>query len=755
MKKRRSPTESAPESNPIPSPDAVPASHHSRDVRGIRGVLIRPLIRIRGFFTKRPYLIHALIWATLFLVIQGLLWPRVNFEGRRYFLDPDAYTWLSRAQTVLSEPVLYVHDDPLNNYPEGFTSHWTQPFHWLLALAALVVGLFADGASALEIAGVWISPILGAFTLALLAAWVNRRWSWPAALAATIVFMVNPFEIWTFSLGRPDHQALLVLFLLPALLLLIRSPDEAGSPRRDDGSALLVGLALWVSVQALSVWALFLGGLTLGAVTTSPEARDGALRRARRFAAVSGGAALLFAVLERPGELSALPADSLCLAHGAILLLAAGGLSLSIKLHARFSRAPFLGRFVLMAGPGAGLAIAGAAALWFYDRAGQSPELSEATGRWFATNLEFLPALFFVNGEAALGRLHESLGFTLYLLPAILYGLFQTKRLDGASRWILSAGLVLGSAMTLWQMRWRDLHALFIAPSIAVGLLEAVGRVLPDLRGGLIEERRFRIGPVLLALVCVVVTCWPWVVSTEETLEAGWTKGVRPDDELLALAVIADAIREEAAGSHDPGGATGDGNRIPDDGRRTSGDANSGEAGVTESPGAVLASWDHGPMIRYLTGLPVIAGPYHRNMAGILDTFRAYAARTPGPLREVLDRRRVAFVVRPPTPDPSAAYYDVYTAEEVLATPDPLLFIRTRRVTPDGKKVVRGYDLTKGHTPEDIYGVFRCRLDRGDWKGWWDGNDGSDLVPVMTPGLARFPFTADAAEIPYLYRVEK
>ena len=39
---------------------------------------------------------------------------------------------------------------------------------------------------------------------------------------------------------------------------------------------------------------------------------------------------------------------------------------------------------------------------------------------------------------------------------------------------------------------------------------------------------------------------------------------------------------------------------------------------------AVLAAWDEGPMLRYWSGRPVIAGPYHRNIEGILDTMRAH-----------------------------------------------------------------------------------------------------------------------------------
>ena len=127
---------------------------------------------------------------------------------------------------MLEEPGIYVHEDPLDNYPHGYVPHWTQPFHWVLAFFALFF-------SNVERAGVWICPILGALTAVLLGAWAARRWPWPVAFFTMAVFLLNPFELWTFSLGRPDHQGLLVFFLLPAVLLLIDrgEPTEHGKAR--------------------------------------------------------------------------------------------------------------------------------------------------------------------------------------------------------------------------------------------------------------------------------------------------------------------------------------------------------------------------------------------------------------------------------------------------------------------------------------------------------------------------------------------
>jgi len=58
--------------------------------------------------------------------------------------------------------------------------------------------------------------------------------------------------------------------------------------------------------------------------------------------------------------------------------------------------------------------------------------------------------------------------------------------------------------------------------------------------------------------------------------------------------------------------------------------------------GRVAAFVDQGPAILARTGDGVLAGPYHRDAAGILDTYALFAGSDP---RAVLDRRRIDFVM--------------------------------------------------------------------------------------------------------------
>lgn len=59
-------------------------------------------------------------------------------------------------------------------------------------------------------------------------------------------------------------------------------------------------------------------------------------------------------------------------------------------------------------------------------------------------------------------------------------------------------------------------------------------------------------------------------------------------------------------------------------------------------PGRVAAFVDQGPAVLAYTGKSVIAGPYHRNAAGILDSYEIFAGKNP---RAVLQRRGIDYLM--------------------------------------------------------------------------------------------------------------
>jgi hypothetical protein len=76
-------------------------------------------------------------------------------------------------------------------------------------------------------------------------------------------------------------------------------------------------------------------------------------------------------------------------------------------------------------------------------------------------------------------------------------------------------------------------------------------------------------------------------------------------------------------------------------------------------PGRVAAFVDQGPAVLAYTPHSVVAGPYHRDAAGILDTYEIFAGRDP---RAVLTKRGITYVMT----CGAAPDWDFYRAREGL-----------------------------------------------------------------------------------------
>jgi hypothetical protein len=67
--------------------------------------------------------------------------------------------------------------------------------------------------------------------------------------------------------------------------------------------------------------------------------------------------------------------------------------------------------------------------------------------------------------------------------------------------------------------------------------------------------------------------------------------------------------------------------------------------GFGDRPRIVLAHFNHGPELLYRTPHSVVASPYHRNVAGLLDSDRIFGARDDAAARRLIDRRGVELVL--------------------------------------------------------------------------------------------------------------
>ena len=161
-----------------------------------------------------PSLAGAAILTALFLAAVSwnraqVFLPRADGGVLVVFADGDCQSRMQRAAMVAEKPGTVVRTHDFENYPSGTTPHTTAPMDYLIAGLGVVV-------RPLDVAGAWISPLLGLLTLIFLFFWsraLDLRPSWPMLL----LFAVSPALVHAFALGRPDHQSLLVALTTIAL----------------------------------------------------------------------------------------------------------------------------------------------------------------------------------------------------------------------------------------------------------------------------------------------------------------------------------------------------------------------------------------------------------------------------------------------------------------------------------------------------------------------------------------------------------
>lgn len=137
----------------------------------------------------------------------------VVVDGQIYFVDADCYSRMTRVQSILDGGPWSIREHQFENWPTGTRPHTTAPLD--LAILGLRNGLLLLGvpeASALDLAGAWISPIMGVFLVVGL--WVWMGWmALPYRWIPLILISISPVIVQAMKFGRPDHQSLLMLLI--------------------------------------------------------------------------------------------------------------------------------------------------------------------------------------------------------------------------------------------------------------------------------------------------------------------------------------------------------------------------------------------------------------------------------------------------------------------------------------------------------------------------------------------------------------
>lgn len=192
------------------------------------------------------------VWLALTLAASCWDWKQVFVGGEVYFVDPDCYSRMTRVQRVIAAPWKPVTFHDFENAPQGITPHTTAPTDLLLTAleGAIRLGLGMTGIQAgvgsIDLAGVFLSPLLGLALVAFLW-WWGRKLKLPYRHAVLAIAAISPILAHGFQLGRPDHQSVLILLVGAALAAEIGIWNQMPSGW-EVAAAALWALALWTSL---------------------------------------------------------------------------------------------------------------------------------------------------------------------------------------------------------------------------------------------------------------------------------------------------------------------------------------------------------------------------------------------------------------------------------------------------------------------------------------------------------------------------
>ena len=193
-------------------------------------------------------LLHEGIWLVIMLALAlgASTWNHeAVFFGREvYSTDGDCYSRMTRVRMIEDGGLRSIRHHNWENFPQGTTPHTTMPLDALIAGLSQILRPFSE--KHLELAGAWISPLLGVGLLVFLAVW-SAAARLPYRRVMLLLVAVSPIIAHGFQLGRPDHQSLLVLLVAVALAAEVQIWRGKATTWRFV-SVTAWALALWVSL---------------------------------------------------------------------------------------------------------------------------------------------------------------------------------------------------------------------------------------------------------------------------------------------------------------------------------------------------------------------------------------------------------------------------------------------------------------------------------------------------------------------------
>lgn len=547
------------------------------------------------------FIILSACFLGLFVWIQSCNLPGTHFNGRWLLPDPDDYMRLYRVRMILDGQASIVRHISAVHPPEGIELHWTAPLDYLILAAVKIASLGGDARSWLMPVGAWLPVGLGLVYLATAMGLLYRAIGITVAVIVAALIVLSPGFQGAFRLGHSDHHCLMELCMMLSLYSWLTPQGRVARVGSNPSSSaviisgICIGLAIWVSVLSMVAWAAILVGAIFATYHASSDHRSSWARLQLQWSIAALAVVTIGWLIENASSPMRFSIDKISVFHVAILACA-------ILIPSAASSNKLL-RWTAL------LIAAAALVLWFHRgysnlvTAFDRPEFY----RWSSLIAELQPLILHgVNGWSIMPLLRY-LGLVPFALPLFLWLLRGDSRIHCMAK--VSFGLLAAvmTGLSIVQLRWADHYMLAVAPVAALGLTRLSSRLFASQESSIAVNR---------AAFLSFVTAFLVFPSAAGVLTP---PNGKPDPFMTRLMLAIDAINRRQA--MEPTG-----------------------------PSTIMCEYDAGPILLYETGLPVVAGPYHRGLEGIVDVARFYSERDDVAAREELRRLGIGYVVVPYTP---------------------------------------------------------------------------------------------------------
>ncbi len=510
--------------------------------------------------TSRPDVLIAALLAILALV------PAIaNGSIIDWSVNNDSMMRLVQIRDLLAGQAWFDYTQYRMGPEGGFVMHWSRIVDLPVAAIIVAVTALTGSVSGGElVAGVLWPSVLMALSIFAIIRSARLLGCEHAVFPAAIIGLISLYTIGIYVPGAFDHhnlQLTLCLLALPAVL---------GGRRAHHGFVAGAAMAVMMAIglETLPVVAIVCLTIAMSFLLHGHEVGSRTMGFGAGFSAIS---ALLFVATVGPGDWFAAHCDAFSAVHLSIAM--AGGLGLALAATPSLSSSSVT-RIAVLGGLGAGLALLVVAA---YPQCLADPYagLDERLKTyWLSAIGEAQPVNNILRNDPVMFAKY-------YITPIAALAVLATSLPATANRrplTVMTVILLTAVLVSFWQVRGANFAIALAAVPLAMWVAEKRQIAAAD-------------GSAKPALVMVLA----WLVS----LNVCWMLAAQVLGDMAAPAVAANQNEEKAVGSNE-------GCYMP-----------AAHWQLSAMPaGTVAAVSNLGPAILKYTSHRVLAGPYHRNIAG-------------------------------------------------------------------------------------------------------------------------------------------